>query len=307
MKALVVGGNGFIGSHLVDLLLKSGWEVSVLDLQERRFEILPRQVHFVKGDLSQAYLVREVLLGVDVVFHLAWATIHEVANQDPVADIEFNLMPSIRLLEASRNAGVKRFIFTSSGGTVYGPTQVTPIPETHAQNPINAYGVTKLAMEKYLHMFAHLYGLDYAIFRPSVPYGPRQNPFARQGAVAVFLHRVANGLPVNIWGDGSVVRDYFYVSDLTDALLAAAEQTVSPNCAFNIGGPEQVSLTQLLALVEETVKKQAIVEYKPARPFDVPRVVLDTTLAKKSLGWQPKINIINGLATTWDWMSTAIN
>ena len=300
MRALVTGGNGFIGSHLVDQLVKRDWNVIVLDLNERRYDSLPPQVHFIKGDLNQDYLVREAVTGVDVVFHLTWTTIHEIANQDPAGDVTANLIPTIHLLEACRNAGVRRIIFTSSGGTIYGPAQAWPISETHSQNPVNSYGVTKLAVEKYLYMFRHLYGVDYAIFRPSVPYGPRQNPLARQGAVAVFLYRVARGLPVTIWGDGSVTRDYFYVSDLAEALIAGAESELREQRIFNIGGEEEVSLIQLLRMIEEVVGKRAQVEYAPARGFDAPRIVLDTRLARQELGWQPKVSLTDGLRQTWN-------
>jgi UDP-glucose 4-epimerase len=306
MKALVIGGNGFIGSHLVDKLAERGWDIVVFDLYERRYDVLPPHVHFIRGDLNQAYLVREALTGVDTVFHLAWATIHEVSNQDPAADVTTNLIPTIHLLEACRNAGIRRVLFSSSGGTVYGPAQTWPIPETHPQNPVNGYGITKLAVEKYLYMFRHLYGLDYAILRPSVPYGPRQNPLARQGAVAVFLYRVAHGLPVTIWGDGSVTRDYFYISDLAEALIASAEQELGEQRIFNIGGAEEVSLLQLLRLVEETVGQPARIEYGPARQFDAPRIVLDTRLARQSLNWQPQVLLAEGLAKTWSWMSSTI-
>jgi UDP-glucose 4-epimerase len=305
MRVLVTGGNGFIGSHLVDQLIKRDWDVTVFDLNERRYDPLPSKVHFIRGDLNQAYLVREAVSGVDVVFHLTWTTIHEVANQDPAGDVTANLIPTIHLLEACRNAGVRRVIFTSSGGTVYGPAQAWPISETHPQNPVNSYGVTKLATEKYLYMFRHLYGLDYAIFRPSVPYGPRQNPLARQGAVAVFLYRVARDLPVTIWGDGSVTRDYFYVSDLAEALIAGAENELREQRIFNIGGREEVSLIQLLKIVEEVVGKRACVEYGPARHFDAPRIVLDTRLAQQELGWKPTMSLTDGLVQTWKWMSAA--
>jgi UDP-glucose 4-epimerase len=306
MKVLVIGGSGFIGSHLVDELIDKGWAVAVLDFQERRYGSIPPSVKFIRGDINQAYLVREALTGVDIVFHLAWATIHETSNEDPTADISANLIPSIQLFEACQRMGVRRVVFTSSGGTVYGQAQTLPIRENHPQNPLNGYGITKLAAEKYLQMFHHLHGLDYAILRPSVPYGPRQNPMGRQGAVAVFLYRISRGLPITLWGDGSVSRDYFYISDLVQALIAAAVRDMGPERVFNIGGPKEISLLQLINYVEKTIDKKARVEYLPGRKFDASRIILDTSQAKKILQWEPKVEIEQGLAKTWDWMSTAI-
>ncbi len=307
MKVLVVGGNGFIGSHVVDKMVELGWEVVVLDLYERRYDAIPSGVRFMRGDLNQLYLLREALIGVDAVVHLAWATIHEVANQDPAADVHANLIPTIHLIEACKQAGVGKLIFTSSGGTVYGPARQLPIPETHPNNPINAYGITKLAAEKYLQMFKHLYDLDYAILRPSVPYGPRQNPLGRQGAVAVFLYRVAKGLPIAIWGDGEVTRDYFFISDLVDAIVASIDHNDGSNAIYNIGGAEEISLNMLVRYAEEATGKTAQVAYKPARSFDAPRIVLDTSLAQRELGWRPSVAFADGLRQTWRWMETRIS
>jgi UDP-glucose 4-epimerase len=302
VKALVVGGNGFIGSHLVDRLLFSGWAVTVLDVQERRYEPMPERVRFIKGDLAQPFLVRESLIDVDIVFHLAWSTIHESSNHDLVADVQANLIPSIRLFEACRQADVKRVVFVSSGGAVYGRPYELPILESHPKNPISGYGITKLAVEKYLQMFEYLHGLDYVVLRPSVPYGPCQNPMGKQGVVSIFLYRVAQGLPVTIWGDGSIIRDYFYISDLVEALVSSTEQELLAHRVFNIGGAKAVSLMELLGHIENTVKKNAIVEYRPVREFDAQAIVLDTRLANVELGWQPRVSIVDGLAETWEWM-----
>ncbi|MCA9897843.1 MAG: NAD-dependent epimerase/dehydratase family protein [Ardenticatenaceae bacterium] len=308
-KALVVGGNGFIGAHLVQKLVQIGWDVTVLHKYEQpRYSTMPDAVRFLRGDLTQESLLAEAVAGQDVVFHLLWTTtaIHEVANRDPAADVQANLVPTIHLMEACRAAGVGRLVFTSSGGTVYGRTQIAPIPEDHPNNPVTAYGVSKLAVEKYLQMFHHLHGLDFVVLRPSVPYGPYQNPLARQGAVAVFLYRVAKGLPLTIWGDGSVTRDYFYISDLVDALILGSTQPINSQRIFNLGGAEEVSLNHLIALAEETVGRKAVVTYQPARDFDAPRVLLDTTQAETMLGWQPKVPMKDGLAKTWEWMQDTI-
>ncbi|WP_420643990.1 NAD-dependent epimerase/dehydratase family protein [Candidatus Leptofilum sp.] len=308
-RALVVGGNGFIGAHLVQKLVDSGWDVTVLHKYEQpRYSKMPESVCFFRGDLTQESLLAEAVKGQSVVFHLLWTTtaIHEVANRDPVADVQANLVPTIHLIEACRAAGVGRLVFTSSGGTVYGRTQTIPIHEDHPNNPVNAYGVSKLAVEKYLQMFNHLHDLDFAILRPSVPYGPYQNPLARQGAVAVFLYRIAKELPLTIWGDGSVTRDYFYISDLVDALILAGTKTLNNQRIFNLGGAEEVSLNHLITLVEETVGRKAAVAFRSARDFDAPRVLLDTHRAETVLGWQPKVPMKDGLAKTWKWMQKTI-
>jgi UDP-glucose 4-epimerase len=306
-KAMVIGGNGFIGSHLVDRLVARDWEVIVLDPCERRFGELSEAVRHIRADINQIGQLREALIGVDVVFHLAWASIHETANQNLVADVNANLIPSIQLIEACRGAGVRRIVFASSGGTVYGPTDNLPIAETEATNPINAYGIHKLAVEKYLRMFKHLYGLEYAILRPSVPYGPRQNPLGRQGAVSVFLYRVWQGLPLTVWGDGSNTRDYFYIEDLIEALAACAEKDLGPIPIFNIGGNEEISLVKLIERVEAVVGRKAQVEFQPARTFESQRVVLDTTRARSDLDWSPQVPFCQGLEHTWQWMRGAFS
>ena len=302
MRALVVGGNGFIGSHLVDRLAGEGWEVRVLDLYQRRYDAMPPGVHFIQGDLTQTYLLREALNRVEVVYHLSWASFHEASLQDLQADVQANLLPSIQLLETCRWAEVQRVVFVSSGGTVYGPARLLPIPEEHPEQPVNSYGILKLAVEKYLQMFKHLYELDYAILRPTVPYGPRQNPLGRQGAVAVFTYNIAHGLPLQIWGDGSTSRDFFYISDLIDALVACASAELGEHPVFNIGGEEELGLLELAARIEVLVGRKAQIEFHPARRFDAQCIRVDTQRAREVLGWRPRISIEEGLARTWEWM-----
>ena len=306
MKALVIGGNGFIGSHLVDQLILDGSEVVILDVIERRYDPMPAEAQFIQGELSQAYLLREALTGVDVVFHLAWTTVHETANQDPSADVTANLIPSIHLFEACLRSGVKRVVFTSSGGTVYGRAATIPIKESHPKNPLNSYGITKLCVEKYLYMFGRLYGLDYAVLRPSVPYGPRQNPLGLQGAASIFLYRVSRNLPIKIWGDGSITRDYFYISDLTTALGKAARTSLKDDRIFNIGGSEAITLKELLTEVENIVGKSAQVVNELPRDFDADQIVLDTSLAAEILDWKPAIDLKEGLSKTWSWMCSNV-
>ncbi len=306
MKALVIGGNGFIGSHLVDKLIQNNWEVSILDLHERRYDKQPPDVNFTIGDINQTYLVREALSGVDVVYHLAWASIHEVSNQDLCADINSNIIPTVQLLEECCRSGIKRIIFTSSGGTVYGPSDDIIISESHPQNPINGYGIGKVTIEKYLSLFKHLYDLDYVVLRPSVPYGPRQNPLARQGAVAVFLYRIASQMPITVWGDGRTTRDYFYISDLTSALIKAASTTNLQYNVLNLGGNKEISLLDIIDEAQRITGKKAIINYQNAREFDVQRLNLDISRAWDQLNWKPLVPFNEGLLKTWEWMKSTI-
>jgi UDP-glucose 4-epimerase len=259
-------------------------------------------VEHISSSLDTDYAVRESLVGVDVVFHLAWTSIHEVATRDPGADVTTNLLSSLRLISGCRQENVQRLVFLSSGGTVYGPARYLPVDENHPTDPISAYGITKLAVEKYLQMYHHLYGLPYMVLRPSVPYGPGQDPRRRQGAVVTFLSRIANHERLEIWGDGSVIRDYFYIGDLIAAIVAAAQVDDPTERIVNIGGGRGYSLNDLIGVIESVVGKNAQVVYEPGRPFDVPSLVLDTSRAKEVLGWAPQVELPRGIEHTWRWI-----
>ena len=306
---LITGGNGFIASHLVDILAASGHKVTVLDVYPRPYDSLPRGVNFVQGTLQDIHLVRRTLEDhrIELVYHAAWANIHETALKDPVADVQTNLVASINLLSACQDTGVKRVIYLSSGGTVYGLPKHIPIPENHPTNPINAYGITTLTVEKYLHMFHHLYGLEYTILRPSVPYGPRQNPFHHQGVVTVFIYKALIQEPITIFGDGEVVRDYFYIGDLTRALETSKDLVFDPsNNTFNLGGMQPHSLNELVKKIESALDKKMLVNHEPARKFDVPHILLDTSLAQASLNWKPAVSLEEGIQRTADWLQKQI-
>ena len=303
---LVTGGNGFIGSHFVDSLAAAGRRVVALDLYPRPFEPSPENAASIQGNLADPELIGRVLVdeGVEVVVHAAWASIHETSLKDPAADLEANLVPTVRLLDACREAGVRRFVFLSSGGQVYGIPNETPVREDHPADPISAYGAAKLAAEKYVGMYTRMYGLESVVLRPSVPYGPRQNPRRRQGAVAVFVYRALLGQPVEIWGDGEVLRDYFYIEDLSRALAAAVDLPAAAGGVFNLGGRETVSLNGLVAAVERALDLKIEVRYQEARRFDVPELELDWSAARRVLGWSPEVDLDDGIRRTAAWIRT---
>jgi len=304
-RILVTGGNGFIGSHLVDQLASLGCQVTVLDLFPRSYDNIPPGVNYFQGDLQDLRTIQKIMeeQQIELVYHTAWAKIQEKGLKDPVDEVQINLIPSINLLNSCHDAGVKRIIFMSSGGAVYGLRQPLPIKESNPTNPINAYGISKLMVEKYLQMFYHLYGMEYIIVRPSNPYGPRQNPFRHQGVVTVFIYKALMGEPVTIFGDGEIYSDYFYVDDLTRALVASKDVEFDPvNAIFNLGGMQPYTLNELVKKIEHVLGLQIQVKYDKERIFDVPQIHLDSGLAKSRLNWTPTITIEEGMLQTVDWL-----
>lgn len=285
-SCLVLGGAGFIGSHLVDGLKAAGHEVRVFD---RPHEFL-----------EPAQLERS-LPGAELVFHLISTTVPKNSNDNPALDIESNIAGTARLLELLRKHPPRRLVFISSGGTVYGVPRVTPIRESHPTDPISSYGIHKLAIEKYLHMNHALYGLDYRVLRVANAYGERQRTDKAQGAVAVFLERVLRGEPIQIWGDGSVVRDYVYAGDIAQSFLRVVEYQGEER-VFNIGSGQGVSLNELVDAIARVIGRRPAVEYTPGRRFDVPVNVLDISRAQLELGWRPRIPLAEGLRRTYEWM-----
>lgn len=297
---LVLGGSGFLGAHLVTALAAAGYRVRSFD---RRAPLLPftGAVETIVGDFQNAGEVADAVAGCELCFHLASTTIPKSSNDDPVFDVESNIAGTLRLLDSCRRQGVRKFIYASSGGTVYGVPQYTPIDEKHPTEPVCSYGIVKLAVEKYLHLYHTLYGIDYRVLRVSNPYGPGQNVHAAQGAVGVFLGKVFHDEAIHVWGDGSVVRDYLYVGDVTRAFLAAIEHAGTER-VINIGSGHGLDLNTLLREIGQATGRQPRVTYEAARPFDVPVSVLDIRLAREGLNWKPEIAIDEGLRRTWRWL-----
>lgn len=300
MRALVFGGNGFIGSHLVDALLASGHQVRVFDRSYERFRPALSGVDYRLFDFKDSSAIAESLEGVDVVIHLLSTTVPSTSNLDVVADIESNLIGTVRLLQLMLQKEVKRIVYLSSGGTAYGVPQIMPIPETHPLNPICSYGVVKVAVEKYLLMFQQLYGLRPVILRPANPYGDRQGHGGVQGVINTFLARIKNCEKIEIWGDGSTVRDFIHVEDLADICRIAAETEIEG--VFNVGSGSGCSILEIMNVLRAVTGREVSPVFKPGRNYDVPRVVLDISKTEEQLDWRPRIDLYNGVAKTWQWI-----
>jgi UDP-glucose 4-epimerase len=302
-KSLVLGGAGFIGSHLVESLLKKGHHVTVFDkigIKTDNLKNVISDIELIEGDFLDEHYLEILPKNMDYIFHLISTTIPATSNLNPVYDVQSNLAPSVKLIEESVKNKIKKFIFISSGGTIYGIPEKTPIPESHEKKPINSYAITKLGVEKFLHLYSHLSGLDYTVLRMSNPYGPRQPYDKGQGVIAVFIHKILSGEPLEIWGDGSQIRDYMYISDAIQAFITALEKD-TPSKIYNFGSGKPTSLKEIIQILRDVTDVDFDIKYKESRSTDVPTNVLDISLAQKELGWYPTIDLREGIEKTWIW------
>jgi len=304
MNYLVLGGAGFIGSHVVDALLAAGHRVRVFERPDCDLNNLAGVLDRIDlrfGDFTRPEDLAGVLEGIDLIIHLVGTVLPATSNLNPIYDIDANLKSTVSLLELAVEQGVKKIVFASSGGQVYGPVAALPISETSPTEPLSSYGIIKLTTEKYLKLFHQLHDLDYTILRIANPYGERQKINGRQGAVAVFSGRIKNRQPIEIWGDGSVARDYLYIADLVRAILKASVIGL-PVKLFNIGWGKPLSLNELVGLLMEVSGRKVPVIYKESRSCDSPVNFLDCERALKYLDWKPQVDLKIGLQRTWEWV-----
>lgn len=300
MKLVVLGGAGFIGSHIVDRLLKDGHSIRIFDrpfVQKYREFNLNEKVEWYYGDITSRSNIREAIDGTDAVIHLISTTLPKSSNEDPVFDIESNLIGSINILESMVLLKVPKIIFISSGGTVYGKSNSVPIKESHSTNPIVSYGVIKLAIEKYLYLYENLHNIKTVSLRVSNPYGERQKIENAQGAIGVFLDKAIKRNTIEIWGDGSIIRDYIYIQDVAEAFAKAIEYTGNLS-VFNIASGVGVSLLEIIYTIEDILEIKLERNYKAGRTIDIPINILCNQLALKELGWKPKFSLIDGISET---------
>jgi UDP-glucose 4-epimerase len=299
-RFVVLGGGGFIGSATVRLLLQQGHEVVVLDRERTPIPFWAAEsprLTWLRGDYLNKSDLQTTVSGADAVIHLISTTVPASSALDPVFDVQSNLIGSLQLLASMQSASVGRLVFVSSGGTVYGNPVRLPIDESHPTEPIVSYGITKLAIEKYVVNAKTTHGLRGIVLRLSNPYGPGQRPETAQGAVGVFLRRTLDRQPITIWGDGSTVRDYIYVDDVARAIVKACDYE-GPLATFNIGSGVGTSIKELLAAIEVAVGWGAPHEYTPSRPFDIAANVLSIERARMQLSWCPEYDLRTGLALT---------
>lgn len=299
MKVLVTGGAGFIGSHVVDRLLKAGHEVAVVDdLSTGRREFVDRRATLHVADVRSPRLA-EVFEAErpDAAIHLAAQAEVRRSVEDPALDAAINIGGTLSLLTCCRQYRITRVIYAGTGGAVYGDTAVLPTPEDHPTRPESPYGISKLVAEHYLACWGALYGVGGIALRYANVFGPRQNPLGEAGVVAIFSHRILHREPITINGDGEQTRDYVYVEDVAEANLRALERT-DVRGPVNIGTGVETSVNALLKRLEAAAGAKAEARHGPAKPGEQRRSVLEATAAKRLLGWTPHVTLDEGLRRT---------
>lgn len=309
-RAMITGGGGFIGSHLVDSLLKKGLEVTVLDnldtghLSNITSNLDKRQVHFVKGDIRNLKLIRASMKDIDLVFHEAALASVTLSVKDPILVNDINLTGTLNLLKAATDLGVKRFIYASSAA-VYGDTQAPQKREDMVLNPRSPYGISKLAAEHYVRVFYRLYGLETVSLRYFNVYGPRQRfdlQSAYGGVITIFTNRLLQNMSPIVFGDGEQTRDFVYVEDVVDANMLAMDSKNAVGEAFNVGTGLNISVNKVAETLKQIMNKKDLKNvYADPRPADGRHGYADISKAEELLGFHPRIGIDEGLMNLVDW------
>jgi len=306
MKILITGGAGFIGSNLADRLVEEGHQLVVIDdLSSGKRHQVPAAANFYQMELDSRWLDRVIEHEKpEAVCHLAAQISVRRSVEDPVFDARVNILASIGLIEACRTHGVKRFIFTSTGGAIYGDADQVPTPETYVAAPVSPYGTSKLCVEHYLYCFRELYGFSSAALRLANVYGPRQDPHGEAGAVAIFSRALLEGRPARINGDGLQTRDYVYVGDVVEAFVLALRSDAQGS--FNVGTATETNVVELYKQVARAARSEAAPEYGPPRPGEQKRSSIDATRIRSELGWEPRVQLAEGIGLTVDYFKSEL-
>jgi UDP-glucose 4-epimerase len=304
MRILVTGGAGFIGSQVAEAYADAGHELVVVDdLSHGRKEYVPRPARLYIMDIQDKGM-RQVFdkHRPEVVNHHAAQVNVRESVKDPIKDAQVNILGSLNLLNLSIQAGVKKFIFASTGGAVYGEQEYFPADENHPTRPLSPYGIAKLTVEKYLYFFQKTHGLSCLLLRYSNVYGPRQDPYGEGGVVAIFAERMLNRKPVTINGSGEQTRDFVYVQDVVRANLLALDRDVSGE--INIATGKETPVNKIFQAIREITATDVDENHGPAKPGENFRSVLDINRARRELNWEPEISLEQGLKLTAEFFRT---
>jgi len=302
VNILILGGSGFIGSNLLDRLDGSVHKIKVLLRKHTNKNIkFYSNVEYIYSDYSTLEEVSNLFDGVDLVINLITTTYPTSSNNDMIYDINSNLINAVKLLDLMKRHKVKKLIFISSGGSIYGNTTKPFLAEEDPLNPISSYSIVKVAIENYLKLYKHLHGIDYLILRASNPYGKQQSKIGIQGIIPTVFDRILNDTQLEIWGDGSIIRDYIYIDDLIDAMLVSIEKNICGT--YNIGSGVGSSILEVVDTIEQITKKKCQIKFHPGRKFDVQRVVLDTNKFQAISSWTSKTSLKDGCEKYFDFLN----
>ncbi len=298
MKALVTGGAGFIGSNLASALCERGDRVVILDdLSTGKLENFPKEAEFHKLDISEPVVDKLFERGkFDIVFHLAAQMDVRKSVEDPANDAEINILGGINLLRSAVKHSVKKFVFSSTGGAIYGEQDYFPADENHPLRPVSPYGISKLSFEKYLFYFKLQFGLEYIALRYANVYGPRQNSHGEAGVVAIFCEKLLKGDKAFVNGDGLQTRDFVYVGDVVRANLLAAEHPESGE--YNVGTGIETDINTIYEMIKSSTGSVKERINREAMPGEQRRSVISYELIKKSMGWKPTVKLETGIGKT---------
>jgi UDP-glucose 4-epimerase len=301
-KILIIGGAGFIGSNLVIKLLSEGYNVHVFTRSGRSVKNLGAILHKIKliyGDIMDEIALKNAINGVDIVIHLVSTTFPATSSEVGTYEVTSNLIPTIRILDYCVAYNIEKFIYASSGGTIYGDYDI-PIEETFSLNPKSMYGLSKMNIEAYINYFRDTYQLNTQILRISNPFGPYQNPYGAQGIIATAFRSAIDNTTLKVFGSGNIVRDYLFIDDVVEAFLCALKSIASQT--VNISSGSGRSINQVIQLVENVTNKKLLKEYIDFRKGDVLINVLSNDKALRVYDWTPSISFEEGLMKTWNWI-----
>jgi UDP-glucose 4-epimerase len=307
VKILITGAAGFVASHVADAYLKAGHEVVVVDDLSRGAErnVTP-ECRFYRCDIRDHEAIEKIFRAekpVVVNHHAAQMDVRR-GVQEPFFDAQVNILGSINLIEAAVANGATRFIYAATAGAGYGEPKEMPVPEDYPMNPITPYGISKHTVEHYLFTFRFLYGLDYVVLRYGNVYGPRQSSKGEAGVFAIFSEQMLAGVQPVIYGDGTKIRDYVYISDVVAANLAALER--GSNEIFNISSGVQTTDQEVFDLVRDLLGKSVQPKYVLRRPGEIDRICLDVSKAARLLGWKPRVSLMEGARQTISYFQHAV-
>ena len=303
-RVAVFGGLGFIGSHICRALVNAGYSVRIFDRAGESHELIEdceREIEIIEGDISRLEDVAKALAGAGVLINLIHTTVPGSSMRDPAYDVTSNVANAARWLELLGESSVRKVIYFSSGGTVYGLPERIPITEDHPTDPLTSYGITKLAIEKYVALHARRFDIDYRVVRPSNVYGPGQRLHYGQGVIGIMASRALRGEVLEVWGEGTDQRDYLFVDDLVTAIVKLLEYR-GPLRVFNVSSGRGHSVLDVITALRAHIKPLPEVVHLPPRHFDLPVNILDSSRLRGETGWQPNVDFEEGIRRTVEWI-----